>query len=788
MKKKINKKDNIINVTLSEGSYSQLNISNGGTINATQNNSGGQRIEVKNDVLGEIPSNIHTDNLTYKEIFDAPLFLEDSLGDGEKALLSTTYVHPKYSIKVLDREKRIDIFDMLLDFFNNRKNFTIHQDVNFPVVSKRIFAVMIMGKPGIGKSSLVSYLSKNLENKVNQRPVYILRLRNMRENQINAEPIEGILSYMRISERELENSILVLDGLDEICAIYNRMDFQAYLSKLLKNLQSIRGLQLVVTSRTGYFNINNDIERYCLVVHIDNWDNADMEKWSKQYLSVHPELHEIVNSNLRHLQDVKYSDKKAIFAVPILFYMANARKEYLLNHSSICSVYDAVLTEVAGERNYDDSTSSLTDELISPEFARQICREIAFTMFRKGRLALMGDVVSVDPYLSPEEVDLAISEATQICVGEHIRLNERNKKKIKDFYALTFYYNKYQENENAVEFAHKTIAEYFTAEKMLELMIKGSKSNEKQEFYTHLSECFSYMPLTSDIALYICEKIKLIRQDIDTKGLKNRFEDDFVDGIISGDLFKQPTKYKSEVHYLDKAMMMIKALLLIFEYLDCESKIKIDNENTQFNNIIATISRAVAVNPQHNSLLPICLNGFSMRYGEFVCGEFAEAHFSGSNLSNANFSDANLMDAQLSRSIIYDTDFSGANMAGADLTDITNCDGANFTQAELQGADLSRSTFLNVLFNSAELQEAILCDCTFGYGCIFNEANLYGANLDKADISQASIAGAIFGDDTNEEDEEVFVISDLTLTQSQFDYIMTFPNIELETPKIVKAN
>lgn len=737
-----------------------------------------------------VVNSLRADNRVYLKAFYEPLFLEPSSAEDRQALLKDVYIPPKYKIAVFGGPKRVQVFEMLKDFFCNRENFTIHQDKAFPVISERVFAIMLIGRPGIGKSSFVSYLTTKEQEFTQGRSFYVIRLRNMQFQQINTDdPIQGLLQYLRIKENELDNSILVLDGLDEICAIYNKTDFQTYLARLLHNLSSIPKLQVVLTSRTGYFRINDAIKDVCLVVNIENWDNGDLDSWSESYSSIHPEKGETIKRNKEHLQTEKYSDKKAIFAIPILFYMANARGELLEKHSSICSVYDSVLTEVAGERHYDSENTFFTGELIDPRLARQICREIAFSMFRNGRLSMYENSVTVDPFLLPDEVECAVSEAIELCEVPHKILNAEDKEKIKHYYALTFYYNKDHTENNAVEFAHKTIAEYFTAEKLLELLSSITSNSSEEEFGEILAECFCYMPVTNDILIFVNEKLKIRNDSPEMTLLRDKLSSYLVNGALSGSLFAKPKHYKSELHYLDRAVIMLKSSLILFEYLQCNPAKEYSAGSAAFDNILATISRSVAINPQHATLLPLCLNGFVLRDGNFVSGDFSEAHMSGADLSHTDFSDAKLTDAQMSRSNISVANFSSADLSGADLTHITG-DTVDFTEAILQGADLSDSSFVNTSFDYAELQEADLTYCIFGEGCHFKNAIFYGANLDYADISRANIEDSVFDKEDDDEDDgdEKYIISHLRLTAEQHSYLSEFLHVELVDPCIVNKD
>lgn len=725
--------------------------------------------------------NVHNDNRIYKEAYYEELFLEDVLNDGQHARLCDVYVTPKYSVP-RSKKTGLSVYKMIRGFLTNREAFILQQDSTFPIINKRIFAIILFGKPGSGKSSFVAYLAATMtKNELQNRQLNIIRLRDMLEEQINSpDPLKGILAYLQTNERSLKQSILILDGLDEICAMYHEVDFHLYLKRLLQNLKSILGIQVVITSRLGYFKLDDDITSFCLTVNLDDWDNRDLNKWGLNYLKKHQQLRGVIQQNTKHLQNEKFSDKKSIFAVPILFYMANARGEYLENHKNICSVYDAVLRDVFENRIYDRTPYNALKDLISPSLSRQICREIAFTMFRSGRVLLNAEG---DPFLSPDEVEAAIDQAMCIQPKESGEFGVNEKKKIKDMFALTFYYNKKFQTRNAVEFAHKSIAEYFAAEKILELLFAKTAKSDSKNLCEALEECFGYMPITTEISSFLNEKIHTCADEDEIRKLKNIIESKLRSIVVSGELFDNSVDKKSSIHSLDRIVVLFKSALILFEYLDCQENTNHSTlEYETFNIVLANISKMIATRSQHNMMLPLSLNGFYLMNGDFSCCEFGEAHLCEALLKDAKFTDANLVDAQLNRAIIKCTDFSGANLAGADLTNLSNVDAADFTQAKMQGADLSNSQFYKTSFEAAEMQGAQLDNCVFGEGCHFEDANLFDASLMGTDVSKADITGIVFVDEDDAEDQAaVFEIAGLILSREQNDYLKSFSNIKLRS-------
>ncbi|SRR6266487_1599961 len=123
-----------------------------------------------------------------------------------------------------------------------------------------------------------------------------------------------------------------------------------------------------------------------------------------------------------------------------------------------------------------------------------------------------------------------------------------------------------------------------------------------------------------------------------------------------------------------------------------------------------------------------------------------------------NLTDANLSRVRLSETGKNDTsiwiDFSRTNLTGAKLysADLgsanfsaANLCAARFNLAFLNGANLSGANLNDAHFNVAALVEANLSGTTMN-GTILSFANLTRANLDKADFSNAKLAGTVLGD------------------------------------------
>ncbi|MGK7944130.1 MAG: pentapeptide repeat-containing protein [Microcystaceae cyanobacterium] len=92
------------------------------------------------------------------------------------------------------------------------------------------------------------------------------------------------------------------------------------------------------------------------------------------------------------------------------------------------------------------------------------------------------------------------------------------------------------------------------------------------------------------------------------------------------------------------------------------------------------------------------------------------------NLIGHDFSGQDLRDSQFDHANLRDTDFRGANLQGVRLFS-SNLTNANFEGADLRAADLESSRLTNANFKNAILEGA------FAVNTLFNGANIEGADF-----------------------------------------------------------
>lgn len=120
--------------------------------------------------------------------------------------------------------------------------------------------------------------------------------------------------------------------------------------------------------------------------------------------------------------------------------------------------------------------------------------------------------------------------------------------------------------------------------------------------------------------------------------------------------------------------------------------------------------------------------GAVLRHCEFIRCEFHEARLAATDLRHCEFVFCDMRDAVLEDSVMWSI----------------FVEGTNFTGARMGGADLSNASIANGIFNSADLRKASLANVS-APGARFAEADLRGASFARGDFRNATFAQAKVG-------------------------------------------
>ena len=656
-----------------------------------------QRGNAKDVFIPEREDKICDNNNEYQKRFKDTLFLESDINDGKKASLDKIYIEPHIeftftSIKewVEDRDSRI---------------------------------LLLYGKAGIGKTSFTSWLSLNNDF---DRECHIFELRNFISALDSNNPWESIKKCFKcMNDEKYQNKVLILDGLDEVCALKSDFDGHEFIHNLNNSLKTGfgRSIRVIITSRMGYF---TDIHRsnYIEVATIF-WKEDLVEKWCEAYSNIHTNRTEWCEAFKKAYANLRtYDKRKDVFCTPIILYICCVSQIDISKHYSVASIYDEAFN-VIGKRRYNELPQISQKEF---EVNRQFTKELAFQMFLNDKLEdiLSGDFVRI---AKEKVVYLAQSKLSY-------NVNEPEFKKL--FAINHFAYGK----NNAIEFAHKTIGEYFTAVKLYEDYF--DQINETPEkIWQNIFNAFRYKAIPEDIMLYLIDII-LSRQD--DSWMEELFRAYYI-GIEKQLLFACDF---SKLEYLPSHAALVKQIQITFRNLTWLLT-GLGFDNSQFNNTInnsqiltSFFSGEINIGGWKN-LEGINAEKADLKFANLSStilneGIFDNAFLMSADLSNAQLSETYLIKANLTNAYLKEAILTKAILTKAILTKAILTE-AILTEAILTEADLTKAILTKAILTKAILTKAILIEADLTKA-VLTEAHLEEAGLQKADLENAHLEGA----------------------------------------------
>lgn len=240
-------------------------------------------------------------------------------------------------------ERPITLADAFImpDFYlhkeNERMDF-LDQDTLEDIIDKfvkyeRNASMLIVGEPGIGKSSITSYIANTY--KKNNRLI-ILRFRDWECEELEYGLLKAICNILRCKKNDLKNKVLVLDGFDEIKSLDMRDEL---LSAFFSDILDIPHFKIIITSRIGYIAYDN----FQNIIKILPFDYIRIQKFYK-----------IVTGNgltekLMGLKLKEFSHKNSdILGIPVILYMTIMSEIDIDKNITKPELYNCIFSEYNG--------------------------------------------------------------------------------------------------------------------------------------------------------------------------------------------------------------------------------------------------------------------------------------------------------------------------------------------------------------------------------------------------------------------------------------------------------
>ncbi len=541
--------------------------------------------------------------------------------------------------------------------------------------------LLILGQPGIGKSTLITWIMANLVEKQNNIYVYQfasdLKNINWQDDNILSE----ILKTLDLEYEELENKSLILDGFDEINVNSDRERILNKLNQELAKTNILKRFSLIITCRENYVDLQNTVK--CDYITLQPWNEKQIRSFCETYekQSTRENL-EYEKDKISETEINKILEKKEIFGIPLILYMVLALNVDIEKNSSIGSIYDQIFSLKGGaiyNRCYD--IEHRINEPTIKECIYQISQRIAFWIFEN----------------NPEKTFIFQKDFKEIC---DIAMNKLEVKKediqsdvlIGNYFKLVKHYEGIGTDE--LQFAHRSIYEYFVAVYFFESI---RQMTSKEEVAGKLGELLKDGRLSEQILEFIKYKFDSLKE----YNLSNITREVFIIMLRDGMTYHTKERYKNVI---EREMNIFFNMLNIVHLWN----VKLG----ELNNIVFYL--------QHNYFDMLNLSETDL----------SGAYLSGADLSGADFSGADFSRADFSRANLRGADFSRAYLRGINLIG-TNLRGADFRGAYLRGANLIGADFRGADFRGAYLRGANLIGADFR-GTIFdeNQVNLLSKEYD----------------------------------------------------------
>lgn len=614
------------------------------------------------------------EELTLERAFVAPLYY----------LLNTSFFefNPHFIEKItyLENEKAKE-----LEAYDNLK-----EALDQFIIDGR--SMLILGQPGMGKSSIVCYLA---DKYINDPQVLIVKFKDLNikkstdQNMDNKSLLlDSIINYFHCDKKDLENKTLILDGYDEIDSYFFNVDL---FSDFFLSIREIINFKILITSRENY--IIKETHYFEKIILLLPYDAGKIEKFAENIIHDKHVSGYIINN-----------DNNKVFGIPVILYMALASGVDLSKSISRIGVYNKIFSLNGGifdrfysQHNDSYETGSHTISYVKIAFYNILCNT-AFYMFEN----FSDNSISHNAY---EKIIENEKTKTKELLAKS---SEMNSPLWYDFPIENLY-----EKADNISFIHKSFYEYFTAEYYFNIIHSISKNIIKQD-------------LSANIDKEESNKVIATLRDILCLNMLSDEILEFLQYKINNYFSYAEIEHLKEFYYIIFRIMLSKGMTYKL------------NKNIKY----STIFVECIIFANMLDFFHLWIKNDEPYYFEFDDSEInqIEAYL---NLCNffMNFPNAKISKQDDSFSSIR-LNLSYFNLSGIDLQHI-KLNGINFSHCCMKNSTLNNAILQNSNFKSTELQDSSLEGADLS-GSFFRETIFANSNISSANFEYSSVPDADF--------------------------------------------
>ena len=441
---------------------------------------------------------IKDDSKSYLKDFNRRLFLD---ADYPEINLRSMYVSPRIA-----ENQELFAADAIMEWYNDFDDYS-------PTT------MFVFGDAGVGKSSLCAKMIHDAEtdNTNNQKDfhipkekLHICRLRShIRKIENNKDfysikDLIGLLFKINTEEYEFNDDIFVLDGFDEFCVLTQNNNLIGFILDKLCGF-STSDFKILITSRKSeqYFSdYHVEMSRNIRTLNL-KWSPSSVEKWCQKYekLAHSEEIKNWCRTFPEKYKDLSEDDnRREIFCIPIILYISANTEIDVEEHNSVGRIYDEAFRKIAhrshGAKQEGMDNFNEDDEIRQRLINWQFTKEVAYQMFLNDTLYITRD---------SKLLDNAKNRTAKVLKDRGVSINKEDIE-IPQYLAM-FHFARNGNDGMGIEFAHKTVYEYFTAVKLYEDYFaeitedypEPDKDHEMLEkVWTNIIEAFRYKSIDDE--------------------------------------------------------------------------------------------------------------------------------------------------------------------------------------------------------------------------------------------------------------------------------------------------
>jgi Pentapeptide repeats (8 copies) len=629
------------------------------------------------------------------------MFFDIVMNDERGMTLDQSYVEPSfllhgnafkkngkrlYAEKFLKIDPRYKLVEFIDDFLYGTNPLKCNDTSN---------VLLLLGYPGQGKSSLLKrYLFEYISQKRQEKKLcYFISLRNIRNiREFIADPMTVLYNEVcmevgyKLDPYFFKQSVLFLDGLDELYMKDNLLVDE--IDRLVHEVVvSSGGAKIIMTSRYGYVDDEKLVNDRILIVQLSLFTLADQRQWLGKYRRFYPDTW-LTDEKLQAIHDdLEFNYLKELIQQPLLLYMVASLPGEVNSKINRAQIYDRLFTELI-DRKYNKSGPLEIFRHVTKQNLRKLIREVAFVIHKSGV-----EYVSKSQLLSENATKEFLTSIPDTSLRDSIK-----------GIMIAFYFRdvrkdiaeEFMEDQDsyAIEFLHKSLREYMTAEKIV-LTIR-SKFLEKikptgkyriailEEAISTLQSLFAY-GISIDIKGYIREIITEypveIKQELEDRLMflfPELLEANFIRGY---DHSERISPISLGLNVFEGFWHFVSCLGFSKNYITSEMKLNL-------------ISLLRLLTSEGNRV-----NGFSFDYQQFSDFEFKGINFTRCSFKDSTFKGCSIVDSSFEECWFEGTKFQ---------SDV-------FFDIDMRRCKYNDCDFMQIKFKSSRFIDADIMRCSFNF-------------------------------------------------------------------------